>query len=318
MTSTPSDARTAYLDHDGTLVFYEVEGRGDEHVVLLHGGGPGASTRSNFQYNLEALGERYRLILVDLPGYGRSGPASEASRDSAFAYYAGVVVAVLDELGVERAHLVGNSLGGGVAFHVARRHPDRVRRLALLGPAGVCYPIFSPSGRVHATLGERSGDLLRSPNPTTMRAFLEEMVFDRSAITDEVITERLAALGELTARDDPGSPIFAMWLESKDRVVKFNPADFESWLSCQDVAAPTLLIWGRDDHFNPVDGALYPLRYMPHCELHVFGRCGHWAQVEHRREFDAAVLDFFGRDSASHGSETDTRATVRIGGGAHV
>jgi 4,5:9,10-diseco-3-hydroxy-5,9,17-trioxoandrosta-1(10),2-diene-4-oate hydrolase len=293
-----------YLDYDGTRVFYEYEGTGADAIVLLHGGGPGASSRSNFEYNLPALGRHFRLILIDLPGYGHSGPATQAARESAFAYYARVVAAVLDELGYDRVSLIGNSLGGGVAFRFADMFPARASRLVLLGPAGVCYPIFSPSGRIHSALGERSSAVLRNPTPETMRAFLDEMVYDRSMITDAVIAERLEALASLNDREDPGSPIFSMWLEAKDRVVKFNPADFESWRDCHRVSTPTLLIWGRDDHFNPVDGALYPLRYMPNAQLHIFGRCGHWAQVEHWRDFDAAVLAFLqadvsaGRDKA--------------------
>lgn len=306
---------TNYLNYDGTLVFYEVEGNNEETIVLLHGGGPGASTRSNFEYNLPELGEHYRLVLIDLPGYGKSGPATQAARESAFAYYAKVVAAVLDDLDIHRVSLIGNSLGGGVAFRFANLYPERTIRLVLLGPAGVCYPVFSPSGRIHASLGERSRAVLHNPTPETMRAFLAEMVYDRTVITDDVITERLAALSLAGDRENSTSPIFAMWMEAKDGVVRFNPADFECWRDCSRVAAPTLLIWGRDDHFNPVDGALYPLQYMPNAQLHVFGRCGHWAQVEHRREFDAAVLDFIGQAFSSESSSSDAEPTRELIGG---
>ena len=286
---------SGYLDLDRTRVFYEVEGVGTETIVLLHGGGPGASSRSNFEHNLSALSGQHQLLLVDLPGYGRSGPATQASRESAFGYYAGVVAGLMDHIGVGRAHFIGNSLGGGVAFRFAEMFPERTGKLVLLGPAGVSYPVFSPSGRIHTGLGERSAEVLRNPSEESMRAFLEEMVYDRKRITDGLVAERLAALTallDLDNRDDPASPIFDMWLGAEDGVVKFNRADFESWRTCPKVTAPTLLVWGRDDHFNPVDGALYPLRYMPNAQLHVFGRCGHWAQVEHQAEFDAIILDF--------------------------
>jgi 4,5:9,10-diseco-3-hydroxy-5,9,17-trioxoandrosta-1(10),2-diene-4-oate hydrolase len=302
--------RSEYLAHNGTQIFYEVEGTGADTIVLLHGGGPGASSRSNFEQNLPGLGAQYQLVLVDLPGYGRSGPATQASRESAFAYYAAAVAAVLDHLGLSRTHFVGNSLGGGVAFRFALAFPERTGRLVLLGPAGVGYPIFSPTGRIHSSLGDVSANLLRHPGQDTMRAFLEEMVYDRTRITEELVAERLAAFLSMGARDDPASPIFDMWLGANDGVVKFNPADFESWRSCAQVATPTLLVWGRDDHFNPVDCALYPLRYMPDAQLHVFGRCGHWAQVEHRSDFDAVILDFLADDA---GGPT---ATVNAAAGA--
>ncbi len=285
-----------YLDTGGTRVYYGTAGSGSETVLFIHGGGPGASSWSNFAGNLPAFVNDYHVVLLDLPGYGRSGPsAPQEDGASAFAYYASIVRDVLDDLSVDRAHLVGNSLGGGVAFRFAEAYPDRADRLVLLGPAGVCYPVWSPSGRIHSHLGEVSSRLLREPSAATMRAFLEEMVYDNDTVDDEVIAERLDMLKESLDGPEPGSPIFKMWLSSENNVVRFNPLDFESWRLCGNVSAPTLLIWGRDDHFNPVDGALYPLQYMPHAELQVFGRCGHWAQVEHREQFDRAAREFLGR-----------------------
>ena len=312
MVNSEHVTRTGYLARGGTQIFYEVEGAGTETIVLLHGGGPGASSRSNFEQNLSALGAQYQLVLVDLPGYGRSGPAAQDSRESAFAYYAATVSAVLDELGISRAHFVGNSLGGGVAFRFALAFPERTGRLVLLGPA-VGYPIFSPTGRIHSSVGDVSASLLRNPSEDTMRAFLEGMVYDRSRVTADLVAERLAAFTSMSARDDPASPIFDMWLGADDGVVKFNPADFESWRSCAEVHAPTLLIWGRDDYLNPVDCALFPLRYMPDARLHVFGRCGHWAQVEHASDFDAIILDFLADGGATAGAPVSAAAATAGG-----
>lgn len=295
---TEADGEHRYVLVGETQVHVQRVGDHPGTVVLIHGGGPGASSWSNFEGNVPALREHYSLLLLDLPGYGSSGPARQEPGSSAFGYYADIVGAVLDAYEVPVAHLIGNSLGGGVSFRFAEAYPERVGRMVLLGPAGVCYPVWSPSGRIHSHLGEVSGALLREPTPDTMRAFLEEMVYDRSLVRDDVIAERLEHLAAAAADPEPGSPIFDMWLDAKDRVVKFNPLDFESWRLCPRVTTETLLVWGRDDHFNPVDGALYPLQYMPNAELQVFGRCGHWAQVEHREAFDAAVLEFLGRPAA--------------------
>lgn len=291
-----------YLDTGGTRVHYSRIGDKSETIVLIHGGGPGASAWSNFESNVPALVEHYSLLLLDLPGYGKSGPAQQEPGTSAFAYYAEIVRAVLDHSGIERVHMIGNSLGGGVSFRFAEAYPSRVGRLVLLGPAGVCYPVWSPSGRIHSHLGEVSSQLLKEPNADTMRAFLHEMVYDRNMVNEDVVEERLSMLLEAIGEPKPGSPIFDMWLSSEARVVRFNPLDFESWSLCPKVEASTLLIWGRDDHFNPVDGSLHPLQYMPYAELQVFGRCGHWAQVEHREHFDRAVLEFFAREDQETGS----------------
>ncbi len=292
---TARDVTAHYLDSGGTRVHYGRAGDGPEAVVLLHGGGPGASSWSNFSGNVPSLERRYSLLLVDLPGYGRSGSARQEPGSSAFEYYAAVVRDVLDATGFDRAHFIGNSLGGGVAFRFARTFPERTGRLVLLGPAGVCYPVWSPSGRMHSDLSEVSADVLRSPSSDTMRAFLKSMVYDGSTVTEDVVEDRLEMLLDLVKEPEPGSPIYEMWLGKEDQRVRFNPLDFESWRFCHEVAAETLLIWGRDDHWNPVDGALFPLQYMPHAELQVFGRCGHWAQVEQKDRFDASVLEFLGR-----------------------
>lgn len=284
-----------YLDTGGTRVHYGRVGTADTAIVMIHGGGPGASSWSNFAGNVPALSAEYTVLLLDLPGYGKSGPARQEPGSSAFAYYADIVSAVIEDAGFDKVHMIGNSLGGGVSFRFAEAYPDRVGRLVLLGPAGVCYPVWSPSGRIHSHLGEVSASLLREPTTDTMRAFLEEMVYDRSMVNDQVVEERLDMLLEVIGDPEPGSPIFEMWLNSEDRVVRFNPLDFESWRLCGNVETETLLIWGRDDHFNPVDGALHPLQYMPYAELQVFGRCGHWAQVEHQEQFNRAALEFLGR-----------------------
>lgn len=285
-----------YLDAGCTRLHVQRIGDKDETVVFLHGGGPGASSWTNFMGNLPALTAHFSALLVDLPGYGKSGPANQANdQPSAFEYYAACVAEVMTQVGVEKAHFIGNSLGGGVSFRFAAAYPHRVGRLVLLGPAGVCYPVWSPSGRIHSHLGQVSSTLLRQPSPDTMRAFLEEMVYDKGMVQDEQVSERLADLLETIDDPEPGSPIFEMWLEAKDRVVRFNPEDFESWRLCTQVETETLLIWGRDDHFNPVDGALFPLQYMPNAELQVFGRCGHWAQVEQRDRFNRAVIEFLTR-----------------------
>ncbi|ODU04412.1 MAG: hypothetical protein ABS81_10190 [Pseudonocardia sp. SCN 72-86] len=293
--STARDVSARYLDTGGTRVHYGRTGQGPEAIVLIHGGGPGASSWSNFSGNVPALEQHYTLLLVDLPGYGKSGPARQEPDTSAFEYYADIVRDVLDDAGFARAHFIGNSLGGGVSFRFARSYPARTGRLVLLGPAGVCYPVWSPSGRMHSELSEVSADVLRSPSADTMRAFLKSMVYDGTTVTEDVVEDRLGMLLELIKEPDPASPIFEMWLNKDDQRVRFNPLDFESWRYCREVSAETLLIWGRDDVWNPVDGALYPLQYMPHAELQVFGRCGHWAQVEQRERFDGSVLEFLGR-----------------------
>jgi 4,5:9,10-diseco-3-hydroxy-5,9,17-trioxoandrosta-1(10),2-diene-4-oate hydrolase len=284
----PSNFGTA----SGATLHYQEVGSGGTPVIFLHGGGPGASSWSNFSGNADAFSEHHRSVFVDLPGYGLSGPAQLSEDESAFEYYERVVYGLMDEMGITRAHIVGNSLGGGVAYRLALRRPEAVASMVLMGPAGACFPVFSPSGAMHRNSTRFGAALAEEPNASDMRGFLGEMLYDSSSITDEMIEARLELL-RASMSNGVTSPILNMWKNAQNGVAKFDARDFEGWLDCASLTTPTLLIWGRDDKVNPLDGSLYPLRYMPHVELHVFGRCGHWAQVEQRHRFDEVALAFF-------------------------
>src|SRR5205085_6359138 len=107
---------------------------------MLHGGGPGASSWSNFGSALPRFASSFRTLLVDQPGFGGSDKPPVVG--NFFRFSADHVVALLDELGIDRVHLLGNSLGGGTATRLAIEHPDRVGRLVLMGPGGLSYNLF--------------------------------------------------------------------------------------------------------------------------------------------------------------------------------
>src|ERR1700745_231752 len=122
---------------------YEEAGTGQGlPVVMLHGGGPGASGLSNFRRNLPVFAERFRTLVVDPPGYGKSD--KPPVQGHVFAFAADALAVLLDELGIDRVHLVGNSLGGGTAVRFALNFPDRVGRLVLMGPGGLSLNAFAP------------------------------------------------------------------------------------------------------------------------------------------------------------------------------
>ncbi|MGC1213568.1 MAG: alpha/beta fold hydrolase, partial [Micromonospora sp.] len=106
-----------------------------EAVVLLHGGGPGASGMSNYARNVDALAQRFRVVVPDLPGYGRS--SKDVDQSDPFGDLAAAVRGLLDARGIDRAHLVGNSYGGAAALRLTLDQPDRVGRLVLMGPGGI-------------------------------------------------------------------------------------------------------------------------------------------------------------------------------------
>ncbi|MFC3712908.1 alpha/beta fold hydrolase [Sphingoaurantiacus capsulatus] len=263
----------------GKLAYHEF-GSGSEVLVLLHGGGPGAGGLSNYRRNVDTLGAEYRLIVPDFPGFGDSDPIDMSG--GVFASFAGVIVELLDHLGIAKAHYVGNSLGGAVSLKTALDHGDRVDKLILMGAAGgkqILTPALS-EGLKHLF------GYYRGPGPSLekLRVFLSTMVHDVTALTPELIEERYRVstdprqIAHNPFGQDPMPVIEELWREPLARVTH-----------------KTLMIWGRDDRTIPLDSALIYLAQLPDAELHVFSNCGHWAQWEKAPEFNRLVSEFLTR-----------------------
>lgn len=254
----------------------------DQSVVLLHGGGPGATGWSNFGRNLGVFAGSLRTVAVDQPGFGGSGAPIEGSHY--FTHSADALLGLLDHLGIERAHLVGNSLGGGTAVRFALRHPDRAGRLVLMAPGGLTMNVFAPE----PTEGIKNlFSFAAPPGPSREKlvAFLRTMVFDQSLITDELIDERYAVAS---------SPETLAAMAVMGRMIMSAPEEGMLWSEAHRLRQRVLLVWGREDRVIPMDGALVALKQIRRAQLHVFGGCGHWAQLERFDEFNRLVLDFLG------------------------
>ncbi|WP_455354320.1 4,5:9,10-diseco-3-hydroxy-5,9,17-trioxoandrosta-1(10),2-diene-4-oate hydrolase [Streptomyces sp. SYSU K217416] len=252
-------------------------------VIMLHGGGPGASGWSNFGRNLPVFAERFRTLLVDQPCYGRSDKP-ELDRDF-FSFSADAVAALMDELAIGKAHFIGNSLGGGTSVRMALNHPGKVDRLLLMGPGGISVNLFAPD----PTEGiKRLFEFSAAPEPTReqMRTFLTTLAYDPAIVTDALVEERYAQAIDPEAK-----------LGNARMAASFaNPAwaeDTMLWREAHRISHPVLLTWGREDRVNPLDGALLALKAIPDARLHVFPHCGHWAQTERFDEFNRLATDFF-------------------------
>jgi 4,5:9,10-diseco-3-hydroxy-5,9,17-trioxoandrosta-1(10),2-diene-4-oate hydrolase len=249
-------------------------------LVMLHGGGPGASAWSNFGACLERFAADFRVLLVDQPGFGDSDkPEIEGHF---FTFAAEALANLLDELGIDRIHLLGNSLGGGTATRFALKYPKRVGRLVLMGPGGLSQNIFSPD----PTEGiKRLYDFAGNPSAEAMEAFIKVMVHDQSLCTPDLVAERLANATLPGAREAMAS-MGASFMK---------PETFEEgmlWREAYKIRHHTLLTWGREDRVNPLDGGLLALKLIPRAQLHVFPNCGHWAQIEAADAFHAVTREF--------------------------
>lgn len=250
-------------------------------LLLLHGGGPGATGTSNFIRNIPALARHFRLIVPDLPGYGRT--TKGVDRADPFGDLAGAMLGLLDALGLDRVHALGNSLGGACALRLALDRPNRVDRLVLLGPGGIDTTQYPPTDGLKHLLGYYAGE---GPTREKVATFLREyLVFDGSAIGDMVIDERFAAsVDPETIANPPLQP-------PKD-LSNALLLDLTRDTRLTTLATPTLVFWGTEDRVNRPSGARSLQAQLPNCDLYLFGRTGHWVQWERAAEFNAAAIAF--------------------------
>jgi 2-hydroxymuconate-semialdehyde hydrolase len=241
-------------------------------VLLLHGSGPGVSAMANWRLVIPALATTRRVIAPDQLGFGRTADGS--ARTYGRAAWTAHAIALLDELGIDELDVVGNSMGGAIALSLAAAQPQRVRRQVLMGSVGVAMPL--PPGLDEVWAYEPSAEAMER----VMRLFTD----DDSLITGDLVRLRLESSLVPT--------VAASW-------AAMFPAPRQRWVDdlaltteeLRGIAAPTLLIHGRDDHVIPLASSLELLATLPEVDLHIFGRCGHWTMIERTDEFIAQVRE---------------------------
>ncbi|GAA3692093.1 alpha/beta fold hydrolase [Arthrobacter ginkgonis] len=258
-------------------IHYQEAGSGHP-LILIHGSGPGASGWSNFSPNIGPLAERFRVLAIDVPGWGDSDSATPEQADSV-----GALVQFMDELGIERAALVGNSMGGIIATSLAAAHPERVSHLVTMGTGSFPTPtLFGAAGPSEGIKVLVAG--YRDPSPETMRRLADVMTFDPGFATEEMVAKR----AEAAARRDDHRANFLAGFGQPGYMPFATPEQVAS------ITAPTLLIHGRDDRVVHFEHSLRLCSLIRNSRLYLLNRCGHWAQLEHAAEFNRVVADFVG------------------------
>lgn len=265
---TTADAKVGDL-----TIHYAEMGEG-EPLICLHGTGPGASGWASYRNNAPTFAATFRTLVPDLPRFGRSSkvPVTEPRLD----FTSRAIRGFMDALGIEKAHIIGNSMGAQTALKLAIDTPERVDKLVLMAPAVAGYSLMSPMPTEAVRLiSEYYGG--GGPSLDKMRTLLSRMVYDQSKLTEEMVLERYqASVDAETVAVNSGGHWARQSLEHElDRCV-----------------TPTLLVWGHDDRATPLDHALFLLRKLRDARLHVFPRCGHWANVECSAEFNRLVMSF--------------------------
>lgn len=279
--SPPStDLKTQTIRVAGKDIHYAEAGAG-KPLVLLHGGGPGASGMSNYERNMAELARHFRVIVPDMPGYG--GSTKGLDRADPFGDCATAMLALLDHLEIGRVCVVGNSLGGACALRMALDRPERIAGLVLMGPGGVDTTRSLPTQGLRHLLDYYAGE---GPTQEKLRAFIRNyLTHDGSQIPDSLIEARFQASIDPAVVAQPP-------LVRPKGLPKFRLIDFTRDPRLSSLQTPTLVLWGTEDLVNRPSGARSLQRRMPNCDVYLFSRTGHWVQWERAAEFNAAVIAF--------------------------
>lgn len=248
-------------------------------IALLHGSGPGSSGLGSFASNNRALLEAgFRLICLDMPGWGRSDPLICTNDRSVL--NAKALEVVLNEAQVDRpVHVVGASMGAHSAVAFALLCPKRTARLVLIagGTGGrSSYQPLVPEG-VRAML-----DFYETPTASNMRGFLKAVFHEPRTVTEELVDAMLKA-----ALSNPEH--LANFCES----MKLHPRHFGDVSGhLPEIQSPTLVVWGSEDRFVPLDIGLQIATRIPQADLYVMGKTGHVPHIERAGDFNQMVVQF--------------------------
>lgn len=269
-------ARGRTLDVNGIATNYHEAGSGPV-LFLLHGSGAGVTGWENWHEVIPAFAQTHRVIVPDIVGFG----LTERPADTKFNIKVWVnhFLGIMDALGIEKASLVGNSFGGALALATALSNPHRLRSLVLMG---------TPAGEFERA--NKSSSWNFEPTIENMRELLLGFPYDPSFVTDDMVAGRY----EVSQHTD-SSAAYRKLFAKPDETKKTTTAKGIPEDDLRAIQHPVLVLHGREDSVVPLECGLRIGRACANSEVHIFGKCGHWVQIERRDSFVALASEFLAR-----------------------
>ncbi|MBV1913177.1 MAG: alpha/beta fold hydrolase [Cycloclasticus sp.] len=254
----------------------------DTCILLLHGSGPGANAMSNWHYALPFLAENYHCLAPDIAGFGLSQHDSPPNGTSQWIdVWVQQQIDLLDAKGIEQAHIIGNSMGGGVTLHLLNRHPERFKKAVLMGPVGAP---FEPTDGL-----TKGWEFYKDPSKETLEYLITKFLFDPSLLGDD-IASIAAQRFDNVMKDEVRVQFEAMFSGgTKKGIDAFVLSDEE----LNNIPHQMLVTHAREDFFIPLNNAYHLIERIPKAQLHVFDHCGHWIQIEKKKAFNNLTKLFF-------------------------
>jgi pimeloyl-ACP methyl ester carboxylesterase len=267
----PPLVRVSRVEIPGATVSSLISGQGPEQVICVHGLG---ANKTSFFETIAALTPEHTVHAIDLPGFGSSSKPARAPYDAP--YFARSVRDYMDAMAIDRAHVVGNSMGGRVAIELALEHPERVASLSLLCPALA----FRRRRELVPLVRLLRPELAVIPHPlgaTRVREYLWSL-FARPERLDPTVADIAADEFCRTYRSRSGRVAFF----AAARNIYLDAADGERglWTRLRELAPPALFVWGDQDRLVPAGFARHVEEVLPQANQVILEECGHVPQVE--------------------------------------
>ena len=263
-----------YIDVKGVKTHYHEDGQG-EVILLIHGSGPGVSAWANWRLVFPILSQHFHLYAPDVVGFGYT------DRPEGINYsidvWADQMIDFVETIGETKISIIGNSFGGAIALHIAKKRPDLIKRLILMGSMGIDHQISDGLDQVWGY----------TPSFENMKDLIKLFTFDQSiAENDDLVEMRFKS----SMQEGFQESFSSMFPEPRQQHVSAMALSIEQ---LGKINFPVLLIHGRDDRVIPLQDTSYKLALaLPNAQLHVFPECGHWVQIEKTKEFAGQVIEF--------------------------
>lgn len=275
-TKYSKEATDRYVDVNGIKIHYNEAGQGPA-LFCFHGGGPGANAWDNSKHNLDELAEHFRCILMDMPGYGGSDKDAKLNGTPLDLFCANLILGVMEQLGIDRAHLYGSSQFCPACLRFGIEFPDRIGKIIIQASGvarGANYFTPAPPEGIKAL-----GAYAENPTRENMEKMMHLFIPKDELCTEEMIDARFAAA------QIPGQ------LAGRREMAASKNSDLLPIIS--RLKAPVLVVWGHHDRMVPWEGALSALALIPDVRIHIWGGgTGHFVEYEKPDEFNRLVTGF--------------------------
>jgi len=253
---------------------YHDLGSGEEVVLFIHGSGPGVSAFANWRLAMPELAKNFRVIAPDMAGFGYS------DRPENMVYSMDIwvqqAIDLMDALDIQKFNIVGNSFGGALALSLAINYPERLNKVVLMGAMGVDFELTDGLDRAWGY----------TPSLENMKSLLDTFAYSRVLVTDELAQMRYDASIRPGFQESFGS-MFPAPRQTSVSAMASSEDDISK------IEKDVLIIHGRDDKVIPFENSVRLHNLITKSQLHGFGECGHWSQIEHKDRFNKLLVDFF-------------------------